>query len=74
MMPSFLVRKAHQIGVSSSTESGIEVGGEPFLRQLHPVSGNPWEADFQRIAFGTNGLLPGSSLGAVAVGQSPASP
>ena len=49
-------RGADQIGSQFQHRVVIELCGEPLFRQFDPISRNTREADFQGIAFGTNGL------------------
>ena len=57
MMPAFLVIEGPtRSGVSSSTESLLNVGGQPFLGQFNAVALDAGEADFQVIALGVHGF------------------
>ena len=57
MMPEFCVIDGPtRSGVSSRTESSLNVGRQPFLRQFDAVALDAREADFERVALGPHGL------------------
>jgi hypothetical protein len=47
---------ADKIGVSSRTESSLNVAVKPLFGQFHPVAGNAREADFERVAVRADAL------------------
>ncbi len=48
--------RADQVGRQLQDGIVIELRSQPFLRQFDPVAGDTREADFERVAVGTNGL------------------